>query len=135
MKMSKLKIKLKGVEQVFKLEGSEKELQMEMDKGKNSERQINKLVISKEFEPMFKKSVIKLFSDFNNYTITLECQFCHKQIEDTMAMNYFQLHAKNQKKFITFHFLCALKPDSVLEFQDIMNKFDYRSHINDSKRL
>lgn len=134
MKMSNIKIKMKDVEQFYIIGGRGKKLHKEVDKEKTSEKQINKLVISKEFELMFKESVIKLCSDINNYNNTLECQFCHKEIEDTMAMNYFHLHAEGQEKFITFHFLCALKPDSVLEFQDMMGKFDYRSHIDDSKR-
>lgn len=99
---------------------------------KNSFEKSDKFVVHKEFEPLFKKSVIKLLSNIVHYTNSLECQLCHKKIH-TIAMNYFHLHTEDNKNFITFHFLCALKPNSVLKFQEIMNRFDYTSHIDDSK--
>jgi len=131
--MSKIKTKVKGVGQIYNFQGGGQKSYKEKDESKTYENQTDKLVICKEFEPLFKKSVIRLFSDINNYTNTLECWLCQKEIQDTMAMNYFHLYTEDSSKFITFHFLCALKSNSILKFQDIMDKFDYIAHIDDSK--
>ncbi len=131
--MNQIRTKIKGVEQIYNSQGGGKKMYKEKEKSKTSDKQTNKLVILKEFEPLLKDSVIKLFSDINNYTNTLECQICHKEIQDTMEMNYFHLHTEDNKNFITFHFLCALRPNSILKFQDIMDKFDYTSRIDNSK--
>lgn len=133
--MSKIKIKIRCVEQIYNSPGGGKKLYKEKDKSKTSGLQTYKLVVHEEFEPMFKESVKKLFANINNYTNTLECQFCHKEIQDIMNSNYFHLHTEDSRNFITFHFLCALKPKSIEKFQDIMGRFDYISHRNDSKTL
>lgn len=131
--MSKIKRKIGSVEQINNFGRGGKKLNKERNKIKNSDNQTNKLVIRREFEPFFKTSVLKLFSDITNYTNTLECQYCHKEIQDTMAMNYFHLYPEDNNNFITFHFLCALKPNLVLKFQDVMNRFDYTSRIDDRR--
>jgi len=132
--MSKTKIKTSGVEQSYIFqEGGGKKLIEQKEKDKSLIKENKILVIQEEFSPMFKERVKEIFSHIKNYTNTLECQLCHKKIEDTMTPNYFHLYLEGQTIFITFHFLCALKQDIVLEFQEKMDKFDYISRIRDSK--
>jgi len=131
--MSKIKRKIGNVEQIYNFGVGGEKLYREKDNNANSDKQTYKLVIRREFRPLFKKSVQKLFSDITNYTNTLECQYCHKEIQDTMEMNYFHLYPENNNNFITFHFLCALKPNSVLKFQNVMDRFDYTSRIDDTR--
>ena len=133
--MSKIKTKIKGVKQIYNIQRGGKKLYKVKDINKTSGLQTYKLAVREEFEPMFKDCIKKLFSNIKNYTNTLECQLCHKEIQDIINSNYFHLHTEDNKNFITFHFLCALKPNSIEKFQDIMGRFDYISHRDDSKTL
>lgn len=128
--MSKTKTKVSDAEQNYNFQGGGKKLHKDKNEIKNSFKKSDKLVIHKEFEPLFKNSVIKLLSNIKHYTNSLECQLCHKEIQDTMNPNYFHLHTEDFKNFITFHFLCALKPNSIEQFQEIMGRYDYISHID-----
>ncbi|MFX0004069.1 MAG: hypothetical protein ACFE9J_11325 [Candidatus Hermodarchaeota archaeon] len=100
----------------------------ELGKDKNINKKTKRLVLQEEFRPMFIDSVKEILSDIKNYTNTLECKLCHKKIKDTMTPNYFQLRPIGQTQFITFHFLCALKPNVINEFQEKMGSFDYTVH-------
>ena len=106
--MSKFKTKSSGVERhILIQEGGGRNLEEEHNKITLKQNKI--LTIQEDFSLMFKDSVKEILSHIENYTCSLECQLCHKKIEDTMTPNYFHLYPEKQSIFIIFHFLCALK--------------------------
>ena len=83
-----------------------------------------------KFKSLLRLETIKILSNIRNYDNSLECKICHKKILDTRKPNYFHLYTEDQAHFITFHFFCALKSNTVDEFLEIADNFDYTYHIN-----
>lgn len=102
---------------------------------KNSGSIIRLLNIHDKFKALLKKETIDILSDVNNYTDSLECKVCHNKILNTKIPNYFHLYTEDQAHFITFHFICALKPNSVDKFHEVADYFDYTYHINNKDTI
>jgi len=128
--MSKLKRKIISVEENYYFRGDEMKLYEERVKDTNMGRIDHKSVIYEKFKSTLKNATIKLLSDIKNYTNTLECRLCHEEIQDLTAPNHCHIYTEDREHFITFHFLCALKPDSVENFQEIMGQIDYIYYID-----
>lgn len=46
-------------------------------------------------------------------------------------MNYFHLYTEDGERFKTFHFICAFKPETTDDFNEIAGDFDYVFYIGD----
>ena len=81
--------------------------------------------VREKFKSLLRPETIEIISNIENYTNSLVCQICNQEILDTRKMNFFHLHAEDYKQYITFHFICALRPGTADDFNEIAGEFDY----------
>ena len=81
--------------------------------------------VRERFKSLLKPETIEIISNIENYTNSLVCMICNQEISDTKNFNYFHLHAEDYKRYITFHFACALRTGTEDDFNEIIGEFDY----------
>ncbi len=91
----------------------------------SSEKRSFKESIRARFKSLLKQETMRLLSDLKNYKKAQVCQICNQKIQDLTFMNYFNLYTEDREQFITFHFICAFKPGTTDDFNEIAGEFDY----------
>ena len=97
----------------------------------SSEKRSFKERIRVKVKSLFKPETLRLLSDLNNYKKSDVCQICNQKIQDLKVVNYFHLYTEDGERYITFHFICAFKPGTSDDFNEVAGDFDYVFSISD----
>ncbi len=81
--------------------------------------------VREKFKSLLRSETIEIIANIENYTNSHVCQICNQEILDIRNFNYFHLHTEDYKRYLTFHFVCALRPGTADDFNEIAGEYDY----------